>query len=157
MAFWRQSISWSIIRRVNTAYAFKRNICVRYNLRYVSHLNVRKTRQTDYNGGQININRLFNGSRMIIVKHTLVLGHYVKHCRLTDKASIQVTEAAGELAGVAAVALCLPRRGCTLPPGNFSSSKPRARKTREALLRKHSAVGRSCNIPSPGIRFNSYR
>lgn len=34
-----------------------------------------------------------------MVKHTLVLRHYVKHCRLTDKAQIQETEAAGELAG----------------------------------------------------------
>lgn len=42
------------------------------------------------------------------VKLTLVLRHYVKHCRLTNKASIQVREAAGELAGVTAVALCLP-------------------------------------------------
>lgn len=76
-------------------------------------------------------NRFYNGSRLITVKHTLVLRHYVKHCRLTDKASVQVTETAGELAGVAAVALCLSRRGCTLPPGNFgvSSSKPRARMT----------------------------
>lgn len=44
----------------------------------------------------------------MMVKLTLVLRHYVKHCRLTNKASIQVREAAGELAGVTAVALCLP-------------------------------------------------
>lgn len=43
-----------------------------------------------------------------MVKLTLVLRHYVKHCRLTNKALIQVREAAGELAGVTAVALCLP-------------------------------------------------
>lgn len=64
-----------------------------------------------------------------MVKFTLVLRHYVEHCRLADKASVRVREAAGELAGVAAVALCLLRRGCTAPPDNFSSSKPRARKT----------------------------
>lgn len=44
----------------------------------------------------------------MMVKLTLVLRHYVKHCRLNNKASIQVREAAGELAGVTAVALCLP-------------------------------------------------
>lgn len=43
-----------------------------------------------------------------MVQLTLVLRHYVKHCRLTNQASIQVREAAGELAGVTAVALCLP-------------------------------------------------
>lgn len=41
----------------------------------------------------------FNSLMLIQVKRTLVLRHYVKHCRLTDKASIQHTEAAGELAG----------------------------------------------------------
>lgn len=44
----------------------------------------------------------------MMVKLTLVFRHYVKHCRLTNKASIRVREAAGELAGVTAVALCLP-------------------------------------------------
>lgn len=56
---------------------------------------------------------------MILVKHTLVLRHYVKHCRLTDKASIQETEAAGELAGVAAVALCLPPAWLHLTAGQL--------------------------------------
>lgn len=57
----------------------------------------------------------------MMVKLTLVFRHYVKHCRLTNKASIQVREAAGELAGVTAVALCLPgvaapyRRVTTVP------------------------------------------
>lgn len=45
---------------------------------------------------------------MVMLKHTLVLRHYVKHCRLTDEASIQVTGAAGELAGVAASRCAFP-------------------------------------------------
>lgn len=45
----------------------------------------------------------------MMVKLTLVLRHYVKHCRLTNKASISKEEKQqGELAGVAAVALRLP-------------------------------------------------
>lgn len=70
----------------------------------------------------------------MVVKRTLVLGHYVKHCRLTDQAPIRGNRSSRRASrGIAAVALCLPRRGCTLPPGNFRSGKPRARKPEETL------------------------
>lgn len=102
-------------------------------------LNVRTTRPTDYKGEPISITHgSFNSSRLMMVQLTLVLRHYVKHCRLTNKASIRVREAAGELAGVAAVALCLPRRGCTVPPGNSTVSSRRREGPKRLLERTSS-------------------